>query len=418
MQDATTPVYDPVDANEMDNEKENFAVPQKTNFLSPKRVQHPAILLLGQMGAGKSTFGNWLLGFDDKNCNSYSSKTLTIIKSFLGDQALEHMIVAFSHCNVNQTTDDENLQRALNNDMKSFLASVNNRYIVSPNPDLFHQGEEVVCSNIEKAKLLIDSFDAAYTTEMFNRVREAREAIEREQEERLPTWVKMQMDEYEREIQKLKEEVDRVGQRVAYNEASGKCFKLDTKVILEIGKTVPISSVVVGDRVCVDASNGHLEFSEVYLIAHYDPEAETEFLKIEFTSPRTGLTDHHIMINNYFDFARNVQPYSTQLRVLIDSQMQLVRVANVTTEIHKGYIAIFTRAGTLVADNVMCSCYASVAPYQSTINAFLSPLMFSTKLKKSDYNGKEAHPYLEFLYNRYRNMNWVFEKVSGKGISQ
>ncbi|CAG8732938.1 3794_t:CDS:2, partial [Acaulospora morrowiae] len=191
--------------------------------------------------------------------------------------------------------------------------------------------------------------------------------------------------------------------------------------ILETGETIPISSVIVGDKVCVDANNGRLEFSEVYLIAHYDPETETEFLKIEFTSPRTGLTesvtlspDHHILDNNNFDFARNVQPYSSQLRVLNGSQMVYVRVADVTKETHKGYIAIFTRAGTLVADNVMCSCYASVVPYQSTINTVLAPLMISTKLKKSNYDGKDAHPYLGFLYNRYRDVNRIIGKVTGK----
>ncbi|CAG8793763.1 19543_t:CDS:2, partial [Gigaspora margarita] len=36
--------------------------------------------------------------------------------------------------------------------------------------------------------------------------------------------------------------------------------------------------------------HGELEFSEVYLNVHCDLEAETEYQRIEFTMPTTGLT--------------------------------------------------------------------------------------------------------------------------------
>ncbi|CAG8791282.1 7919_t:CDS:2, partial [Gigaspora rosea] len=55
-----------------------------------------------------------------------------------------------------------------------------------------------------------------------------------------------------------------IGQQVAYQKqkTTDNCFKPDTKVILEIGKIVPMSSIKVGDRICVGEKHGELEFSE------------------------------------------------------------------------------------------------------------------------------------------------------------
>ncbi|CAG8734716.1 40413_t:CDS:2 [Gigaspora margarita] len=166
-----------------------------------------------------------------------------------------------------------------------------------------------------------------------------------------------------------------IGQQVAYQKqkTTDNCFKPDTKVILEIGKVVPMSSIKVGDRICVGAKHGELEFSEVYLNVHCDLEAETEYQRIEFTMPTTGLT------------------------------------ANVSTEIHKGYIALLTRTGTILADNVMCSCYSTCAPFQDTIHTILAPLRFTTWFKKSTHTGEEIHPYLGFLYNRYKDVNSAYD---------
>ncbi|CAG8545922.1 2314_t:CDS:10, partial [Diversispora eburnea] len=291
------------------------------------KIQYPAILILGEAGSGKSTFGNWLLGlhgddrpfevgehnnyitknsqtqiikikdrtynlidtpglFDDKadiendkslndiadaiNHCSYGiqtivfvikndptfhkRKTMTKIKSFLGEQALDNMIVTLTKCNKRQTENQKMFICCLNQRMKSFFSSIEYRYIISPNPDLFTKDDNIVKSNMEKAKEFIHSFPAAYTTETFNKVRRAREQ-------------------------------DEIGRKIARKEIEGKCFKLDTKVILEGGNLVPMSGITVNDKVCVDVINGKLKFSEVYLIAHCDYEDETEFLKVEYISP-------------------------------------------------------------------------------------------------------------------------------------
>ncbi|CAG8438410.1 1588_t:CDS:2, partial [Diversispora eburnea] len=317
-------------------------------------IQHPAILIIGEAGAGKSTFGNWLLGYHGDNgpfeiggsndhvtniCKSrlikiikiknrtynlidtpglfdpnedvksdeslnkiadainhcsygiqaivlvikkdrpFDSQTIKKIKSFLGEPALNHMIVALTYCNLKQTGNKEKLLESLSPKLKSFLDSIGYRYIISPNPDLFPKGHKIVNNNMENAKEFINNFPEAYTTETFNKVRQAREECEKiallEQENKIS----------QEEIKKLKEQIDEIGRRIAKEEAAKKCFKLDTKVILEGGNLVPMSGITVNDKICVDVINGKLKFSEVYLIAHCDYEDETEFLKVEYISP-------------------------------------------------------------------------------------------------------------------------------------
>ncbi|CAG8529953.1 17110_t:CDS:2 [Dentiscutata erythropus] len=440
----------------VDNSANESIADDSTINISVTGTRYPVIVLLGHTSSGKSTLGNWLLGnhgyggpfendsssgpgpvttqcqpasikindriFDlidtpgvfDTDADIRSEETLEkiadliyhcsygvqaiifvvditqrqpfkntmkIIQGFLGEAALDHMIVAFTHTTKDQTERDQILN--LTREMKELLSSVNNRWFISPNPDIFREDSDVVIKNMVKAKLMIDEFQSAYTTATFNKVRDAEDK-----------------------------------RAEALRVARYSCFKLDTKVLLENKKVVPMSSVRVGDRVCCGAINGKLKFSEVYLIAHYNSESMTEFLKVEFTTPdgiKSSLLltpEHHIFINNNFDYAKNICPYSSKIQVLIGTQLVQVQVENVSTEYHKGYIAIFTRAGTIMADNILCSCYAMCPPYQNVIHSLLYPLqIFSVFKKLTNYEEGKIHPYLEFLKNRYENINGLFSKT-------
>ncbi|PKC63188.1 hypothetical protein RhiirA1_423028, partial [Rhizophagus irregularis] len=116
--------------------------------------------------------------------------------------------------------------------MINFLNKIDNRWIVSPNPDLFTLEDDIVYTNVYEAKDIIESFPEAYTTDMFNRVRRAREEAEeaariKAQEERLRAC--------EEEISRLR---NNAGIQAARNEAEKQCFSLDTIVTLEGGKKI------------------------------------------------------------------------------------------------------------------------------------------------------------------------------------
>ncbi|CAG8489122.1 4036_t:CDS:2 [Dentiscutata heterogama] len=332
---------------------------------------------------------------------------VVVIKAYLGDKILENAIVAFTNLSKKQT---ENLQfpETLNQEMRDLLAFFDNRWFISPNPELYKKDSKVVLDNMKKAKELIDGFKSAYTTAMFNEIREAdnREAAARKA-------------------------------------ANNGCFKLDTKVMLINKKVVPMSSVRIGDRVCCGTIDGKLKFSEVYSIAHRSFEITNEFLKVEFmtidgtrskynliaivillsnislisfhitTEGSLYLTpEHHIFVNNNFDYAKNLKKFHT-IQVLVNTRLIQAYVMNCSREYHKGYVAVFTRSGTIIADNVLCSCYAVCPPYQGIIHLSLFPLRLFPKFEYTiiGSNSEEIHPYLYFLMRLYHIFKRLFEFI-------
>ncbi|CAG8534582.1 6730_t:CDS:2 [Acaulospora morrowiae] len=271
-------------------------------------INYPAILVIGRCGVGKSTLCNWLLGYEgnsgifetdsnqmknNEECVSHILKietrwlnlidtpglfdhsenfrsknsikkvasiirecsygvqaiilvidrhdlqsfdnTLRVVRAFLGEESLKHMIVAFTFCTKRQTENEGTL--ILRKNMKDLLTTVGYRKFISPNPDIFTLNDGAVIKNMNIARRLIDEFPSAYTTEKFNRVRNAEDKAEQSKKE-----------------------------------AGDACFGISTKVILENGNIVKMMNVTIGDRVCVGVKKDKLEFSEVYLIAHYNIE--------------------------------------------------------------------------------------------------------------------------------------------------
>ncbi|CAG8569936.1 25933_t:CDS:2 [Dentiscutata erythropus] len=162
--------------------------------VNPKVVKNTAILIVGCTGAGKSTLGNWILDedlFESKNKMGRVTKEcqttpiridgrefvmvdtpdiqdyrnfegiVGMIKHFLGDGVINHMIVAFSHLNKTQT-EEYHIEDRLNLSMKKFLETIENRWIISPNPDIFNRNDQVVKQSMNNIKEMILKFNKAY----------------------------------------------------------------------------------------------------------------------------------------------------------------------------------------------------------------------------------------------------------------
>jgi len=246
------------------------------------------------------------------------NRRIQLIKGYLGEGSLNNMLVAFTYVGIKET-DKDVMRKTFNSDMKNFLKKIGNRWIVSPHPNSFvldDVAKKIAYKNINETKNIIDTFNSAYTTEMFNNVRRAREEAEKNaklarkeaeanakfnaQEERLRSC--------EKELERIHKKIDEAGRRVAMEEAKGGCFSLDTIVTLENGKKIEMSKVRIGDKIACGVFNGdgivELEYSEVYLIAHLDKHQRTEFLKVEYTKP-DGMTGNYIN-STYCHLKRNI----------------------------------------------------------------------------------------------------------------
>ncbi|POG74094.1 hypothetical protein GLOIN_2v1579392 [Rhizophagus irregularis DAOM 181602=DAOM 197198] len=321
--------------------------------------------------------------------------TINQIIKFLGQDSLNHMIVVFSKCRKAPTKDPDLLFNSLVQEQKDFLNSIDNRFTVSPDLDIFEEPDDpIVERHVKNLKNYIVDIPDFYTTASFEKVRME---IERE----LRQWKETR----ENTKKKFKQLRAKAGSDAAVNMELGEaCFAADSKVTLQNGKVTNISELVIGDYVCCGFENGKKIFSEVFLFIHADHDTVTEFQLIDFMKQDGSqgtlcvTPEHHIFVNGGgTDFAKNVIPNKTQLFISNGEKLVPVTSARISKERRKGYYSPLTRSGNILVDEVLCSCYASAPPYQALFNFVFAPLKIYTKIFPSNYLDKEIHPYVKFL---------------------
>ncbi|EXX55265.1 hypothetical protein RirG_226900 [Rhizophagus irregularis DAOM 197198w] len=304
--------------------------------------------------------------------------TINQIIKFLGQDSLNHMIVVFSKCRKAPTKDPDLLFNSLVQEQKDFLNSIDNRFTVSPDLDIFEEPDDpIVERHVKNLKNYIVDIPDFYTTASFEKVRIARErelqeieqwelkteeqfqAIAREgfhDDSELRQWKETR----ENTKKKFKQLRAKAGSDAAVNMELGEaCFAADSKVTLQNGKVTNISELVIGDYVCCGFENGKKIFSEVFLFIHADHDTVTEFQLIDFMKQDGSqgtlcvTPEHHIFVNGGgTDFAKNVIPNKTQLFISNGEKLVPVTSARISKERRKGYYSPLTRSGNILVDEI------------------------------------------------------------------
>lgn len=169
------------------------------------------------------------------------------------------------------------------------------------------------------------------------------------------------------------------------------CFTGQSKVVLEDGRQKNMSQVTVGDRIQSVDDQGNLVYSEVLMFLDREPEEKTRFvsLKTEDGASLT-LTASHLVYAGAPDcwdlqcmspvYAGNVE--KGQNLMVREKSLVASPVLSVTSSHQTGVFAPLTRAGNLVVDGVLASCYA-VIDSQSIAHAAFAPVRWYYSLAAS-----------------------------------
>lgn len=152
-----------------------------------------------------------------------------------------------------------------------------------------------------------------------------------------------------------------------------------------------MSQVRLGDRIQSVDAQGNLVYSEVLMFLDREPEEKTRFVSLTTEEGAVlSLTSSHLVYAGAADcrllecmspvYAGNVQP--GQNLMTRDGSLVASTVISLTSSHHTGVFAPLTRAGNLVVDGVLASCYA-VIDSQNIAHTAFAPVRWYYSLKHS-----------------------------------
>ena len=102
--------------------------------------------------------------------------TIDQIIKFLGQYSLNHMIAVFSKCRKAPTINPDQLFDSLVPEQKTFLSRIDNRFIISPDLDVFDEPDDpIVANHMINLKNYIIGIPNFYTAAAFEKVYITRE---------------------------------------------------------------------------------------------------------------------------------------------------------------------------------------------------------------------------------------------------
>jgi hypothetical protein len=201
------------------------------------------------------------------------------------------MIAVFTKCKKAPTINPILLLSSLVPEQKDFLDRIGNKFIISPNLDIFGEpDDQIVARHMTNLKNYIAGIPNLYTADTFKKV--CSELQERERQQMRGNQTKP----YQRNDGCNMINFNFVKTNVFNLSEEESCFAADSKVTLQNGKITKVSELIIGDQVCCGFENGKQVFSEVVLFIHADHNKTTEFQLINFIKQDGSQGDIIILI--------------------------------------------------------------------------------------------------------------------------
>ncbi|CAG8526100.1 9294_t:CDS:10 [Rhizophagus irregularis] len=345
-----------------------------------------------------------LFVFEAKRFSAEQRGVLEGIRNFFGEGATNYIIAIFSHATKAQIYDRDIMRKAWNKPVCSFIEDIENRWGISPNSDYFPPDDPTHQARLGEIKAFISSMRGVYTTEQLEESLQEQEEARRqkeeeeerkkqEHEEKLKEIARKEAEEaHKRKVEqiererKAKQEYEENLKRKQQQEAEEKHRQMQQRlqemyrrqreeaererVQLSSGKFIEMAKLQVGDCIC-----SQIRTTPSHCIFHED-------LSILY--------------------AKDVVPGVTKILVLNETnELVPVVVDNLITEGDTGYISFYTRAGTVIANNVLCSCYDDCPQSQTLMDLVFAPIRLWTKVFPSNHRQKDLHPAsIAYIYVR------------------
>ena len=169
------------------------------------------------------------------------------------------------------------------------------------------------------------------------------------------------------------------------------CFPGLSTVELRSGEHRLMSDLVPGDEVLAMDNNGHMTYSSVITILHAEQRSSVKFWYLKTTSGNElRVSEYHLVYTgdcsstsvsyNDFIYAKDLQ-FGDCLRVRVDSDAknqlssEMQEISEISIHRLDDVYAPLTTLGTIVVDDVVASCYASIR-YHGLGQLAFAPLQY------------------------------------------
>ncbi|CAF2109372.1 unnamed protein product [Rotaria magnacalcarata] len=164
------------------------------------------------------------------------------------------------------------------------------------------------------------------------------------------------------------------------------CFSSDSSVMLTNGEEKQIGYLQTGDEILTVDDSAVIPTEMVFMLDKQTSKQAKFYTFITDSGHKISLTGFHLIpivspkskIN--YIAAREVQ-LGDQFYVLINGHMESSSVRNITIEIKQGYFAPLTLTGTILVNDILASCYASVKNHHWA-QIFMTPFRWYYKLAR------------------------------------